>query len=86
MPQAHSLICSIGDFKQDAFIMWEPEDVSTTIGIHNYNDGSSYPDPRFNFGLGPRHGDDCDWLQPHMVSAIGQARYRRLRILPYEGL
>jgi len=44
------------DFVQDAYIMWEPDDVSTTLGVNNYNDGSSYPDPTTDFGLGKRHG------------------------------
>ena len=44
------------DFRQDAFIMWEPEDISPILGANNYNDGSSYPDPAFDFGLGRRHG------------------------------
>jgi prepilin-type N-terminal cleavage/methylation domain-containing protein len=46
----------IADFKQDAFVMWEPEDVSATLGVNNYNDGSSYPDDSSDFGLGRRHG------------------------------
>ncbi len=46
----------ISDFRQDAFVVWEPEDVSTTLGVNTYNDGSSYPDPAFDFGLGRRHG------------------------------
>ena len=45
-----------GDFRQDAFLMWEPEDVSPYLGNNNYNDGSSYPDPTQDFGLGRRHG------------------------------
>ncbi len=44
------------DFRQDAYIMWEPEDTSLTIGENNYNDASSYPDPASDFGLGRRHG------------------------------
>ena len=44
------------EFKQDAYLMWEPDDVSTTLGVNNYNDGSSYPDPTSDFGLGKRHG------------------------------
>jgi prepilin-type N-terminal cleavage/methylation domain-containing protein len=46
----------IADFKQDAFVMWEPEDVSAILGVNNYNDGSSYPDDNTDFGLGRRHG------------------------------
>jgi prepilin-type N-terminal cleavage/methylation domain-containing protein len=45
-----------GEFRQDAFLMWEPEDVSSILGVNNYNDGSSYPDPTQDFGLGKRHG------------------------------
>jgi prepilin-type N-terminal cleavage/methylation domain-containing protein len=45
-----------GDFQQDAYIMWEPDDTSPTLGVNNYNDGSSYPDPSVDFGLGRRHG------------------------------
>jgi len=44
------------DFKQDAFLMWEPDDRSPTLGINTYNDASSYPDPAYDFGLGKRHG------------------------------
>lgn len=34
---------------------WEPDDASTTLG-YGYNDGSSYPDPTVDGGLGRRHG------------------------------
>jgi len=44
------------DFKQDAFLMWEPDEVSPVLGQNNYNDASSYPDPAQDFGLGRRHG------------------------------
>ena len=44
------------NFRQDAYILWEPEDVSTILGVNNYNDGSSYPSPSTDFGLGKRHG------------------------------
>lgn len=40
-------------FRQDAFIMWEPDDPGNGYG---YNDGSSYPDPAVDGGLGRRHG------------------------------
>ncbi len=40
-------------FKQDAFMMWEPDDPRNGYG---YNDGSSYPDPAVDGGLGHRHG------------------------------
>ncbi len=43
------------DFRQDAFIMWEPDDTNPTPG-YGYNDGSSYPDPAIDGGLGRRHG------------------------------
>ena len=44
-----------GDFKQDCFMAWEPDDASVTLG-YGYNDGSSYPDPTVDGGLGRRHG------------------------------
>ena len=44
------------DFKQDAFLMWEPEDRSPNLGVNTYNDASSFPDPAVDFGLGRRHG------------------------------
>ena len=43
------------DFRQDAYIMWEPGDTSPTLGVNTYNDGSSYPDPTTDFALGTRH-------------------------------
>lgn len=46
------------DFRQDAFLAWEPEDNSPNLGLNNYNDGSSYPDPAVDFGLGRRHSKD----------------------------
>ncbi len=39
-------------FRQDAFISWEPDDRGTGYG---YNDGSSYPDPAVDGGLGRKH-------------------------------
>jgi len=45
-----------GDFRQDAYMMWEPDDTSPTLGPNTYNDASSYPDPALDFGLGKRHG------------------------------
>ena len=44
------------DFRQDAYIMWEPEDYTKEMGDNTYNDGSSYPDLVYDFGLGRRHG------------------------------
>jgi len=46
------------DFRQDAYIMWEPADSDPLLdpSFNDYNDGSSYPDPRMDFGLGTRHG------------------------------
>jgi len=46
------------DFRQDAYIMWEPADTNPLLSpsYNNYNDGSSYPDPTQDFGLGTRHG------------------------------
>jgi hypothetical protein len=43
------------DFQPDAYMSWEPDDRSTTLG-YGYNDGSSYPDPATDGGLGQRHG------------------------------
>jgi prepilin-type N-terminal cleavage/methylation domain-containing protein len=40
-------------FRQDAFMMWEPDDRPNGYG---YNDGSSYPDPAVDGGLGKKHG------------------------------
>jgi prepilin-type N-terminal cleavage/methylation domain-containing protein/prepilin-type processing-associated H-X9-DG protein len=45
----------LSDFRQDAFMMWEPDDSNATLG-YGYNDGSSYPDPAADGGLGKRHG------------------------------
>jgi prepilin-type N-terminal cleavage/methylation domain-containing protein/prepilin-type processing-associated H-X9-DG protein len=45
----------LSDFRQDAFMMWEPDDSNGTLG-YGYNDGSSYPDPAVDGGLGRRHG------------------------------
>jgi prepilin-type N-terminal cleavage/methylation domain-containing protein len=41
-----------GQFRQDAFMSWEPDDRNIGYG---YNDGSSYPDPSVDGGLGGRH-------------------------------
>ncbi len=43
------------DFRQDAYIMWEPGDTSPILGVNNYNDGSSSPNPATDFALGTRH-------------------------------
>ena len=42
-------------FAPDAFMMWEPDDTNAVLG-YGYNDGSSYPDPAIDGGLGRRHG------------------------------
>ncbi|HUC84746.1 MAG TPA: DUF1559 domain-containing protein, partial [Candidatus Acidoferrales bacterium] len=42
-------------FRQDAFIMWEPDNLGPG-GVTAYNDGASYPDPTTDAGLGHRHG------------------------------
>jgi prepilin-type N-terminal cleavage/methylation domain-containing protein len=42
-------------FAQDAYIMWEPDDLAPDGGSA-YNDGASYPDPTTDAGLGHRHG------------------------------
>ncbi|HWI56704.1 MAG TPA: type II secretion system protein, partial [Bacillota bacterium] len=41
-------------FRQDAFMMWEPDDA--VYGAACYNDASSYPDPTADGGVGKRHG------------------------------
>jgi prepilin-type N-terminal cleavage/methylation domain-containing protein len=56
-------ICGYGDitprtylesqFRQDAFMMWEPGDTASGYG---YNDAASYPDPAVDGGVGTRHG------------------------------
>jgi prepilin-type N-terminal cleavage/methylation domain-containing protein len=40
-------------FRQDAYMMWEPNDPGNGYG---YNDGSSFPNPLTDGGLGTRHG------------------------------
>ena len=45
----------MSDFTADAFLMWEPDDANAVLG-YGYNDGSSYPDPAIDGGLGRRHG------------------------------
>jgi prepilin-type N-terminal cleavage/methylation domain-containing protein len=40
-------------FRQDAFMSWEPDDRGTGYG---YNDGSSFPDPAVDGGPTGRHG------------------------------
>jgi prepilin-type N-terminal cleavage/methylation domain-containing protein len=56
-------ICSYGNirprsylqsqFRQDAYMMWEPGDTSQGYG---FNDAASYPDPAVDGGVGTRHG------------------------------
>lgn len=46
---------SPSDFAGDAFMMWEPDDTNPTPGF-GYNDGSSFPDPAVDGGLGRKHG------------------------------
>lgn len=43
-------------FKQDAFMMWEPEEDPKGLGALIYNDAASQPDPTVDGGLGRRHG------------------------------
>jgi prepilin-type N-terminal cleavage/methylation domain-containing protein len=43
------------DFRQDAYIMWEPDEYSLT-GNSAYNDASSDPNPATDAALGHRHG------------------------------
>lgn len=45
----------LSDFRQDAYIMWEPDELAPS-GATAYNDGSSYPDPATDAALGHRHG------------------------------
>jgi prepilin-type N-terminal cleavage/methylation domain-containing protein len=59
------------DFRQDAYVMWEPGDTSPTLGVDNYNDGSSYPDPATDFALGTRH----DKLGGLVVTACGSVAF-----------
>jgi prepilin-type N-terminal cleavage/methylation domain-containing protein len=40
-------------FRQDAYMAWEPDDRPNGFG---YNDGSSFPDPSVDGGLGRKHG------------------------------
>ena len=60
-----------GDFRQDAYVMWEPGDTSPTLGVNNYNDASSEPDPATDFGLGTRH----DKLGGLVVTACGSVAF-----------
>ena len=43
------------DFRQDAYIGWEPDEYAPGGGTA-YNDGSSYPNPATDAALGHRHG------------------------------
>jgi hypothetical protein len=43
-------------FRQDAYIMWEPNPFLNDGVTSSYNDGASYPDPTTDGGLGTRHG------------------------------
>jgi prepilin-type N-terminal cleavage/methylation domain-containing protein len=45
----------ISNFRQDAYISWEPNEFAPS-GATAYNDGSSYPDPASDGALGRRHG------------------------------
>ena len=45
----------LSDFRQDAYIMWEPDEYAPG-GSTAYNDASSYPDPTTDAALGHRHG------------------------------
>jgi prepilin-type N-terminal cleavage/methylation domain-containing protein len=44
-----------GEFHQNDYVSWEPGDTSPALGVNNYNDGSSFPDPATDFALGTRH-------------------------------
>jgi prepilin-type N-terminal cleavage/methylation domain-containing protein len=43
-------------FRQDAYISWEPNEFLLDGVTSAYNDASSEPDPRYDGGLGRRHG------------------------------
>jgi prepilin-type N-terminal cleavage/methylation domain-containing protein len=45
----------LSNFRQDAYISWEPNEFAPNGGTA-YNDGSSYPDPAVDGALGRRHG------------------------------
>ncbi len=45
----------LGNFNQDAFIGWEPDEYAPGGGTA-YNDASSYPNPATDAALGHRHG------------------------------
>lgn len=45
----------ITQFRQDAYISWEPNEYAPS-GSTAYNDGSSYPDPLADGALGRKHG------------------------------
>jgi prepilin-type N-terminal cleavage/methylation domain-containing protein len=47
----------ISDFKQDAYIAWEPDEYAPN-GSTAYNDASSYPNPQTDAALGHRHSKD----------------------------
>jgi len=65
-----------GEFRQDAYITWEPSDVSPELGVNNYNDASSSPDPNTDFALGTRH-DKSGGL---VVTACGSVTFVNLSI------
>jgi prepilin-type N-terminal cleavage/methylation domain-containing protein len=45
------------DFRQDAYIMWEPDEYGPAPAYNSaYNDASSYPNPTTDAALGHRHG------------------------------
>jgi hypothetical protein len=52
-PSGPAISFKQSQFRQDAFMSWEPDDRGTGYG---YNDGASYPDPTTDGGLGRRHG------------------------------
>jgi prepilin-type N-terminal cleavage/methylation domain-containing protein len=45
----------VSQFRQDAFMAWEPGVVPGNLGF-GYNDASSFPDPSIDGGLGKTHG------------------------------
>jgi prepilin-type N-terminal cleavage/methylation domain-containing protein len=57
--QDNGQIFHLGEFRQDAFLAWEPSthDLNPALPMDwGYNDGSNYPDPTIDGGLGIRHG------------------------------
>jgi prepilin-type N-terminal cleavage/methylation domain-containing protein len=75
------------DFRQDAFMLWEPDQQDTSIGAQwTYNDGASFPDPTIDGGLGKRHGKIGGIvlaIEGH-VEFVKYAAWRRESELPFK--